>query len=271
VGAQKAGTTALYAYLAGHPSIAAPGRKEIGFFTPEVLLDLPAHNSHPILCGDGDVHRPLASRRKRAWYHAHFPLPHRLAGRLAFEATPEYLHFPEAASRIHAYDPGMKLIILLREPAERAYSAWNMYRKFGATPGGVYAPHHETRSFEQAVREEIGEIAGKCAKPLPGYVQRGLYAEQIERYLELFPREQLFVLDSAALASDTTATVNRVLAFVGLAAFPDDSDWPPEHVGDYGREAPNAPPVLELLREFYVPHNERLRGLLDEPPAWLLA
>ena len=272
LGAQKAGTTALFSYLARHPQIAAPGRKEIGLFCPEVFLDLPTHKSHDILCGDGDVYRPLASRRKRAWYHAHFPLPHRLAGRLTFEAMPEYLYLSAAAARIHAYEPRMKLVVLLREPADRAFSAWNMYSSYGQPPSGVYARRRETRTFSDAVEMEFAEISRGTAAPFPGYVQRGLYAEQLERYIELFANEQILVLDSDALAADTRATVNRVLAFLGLVPFPDrEPEWPREHVGDYGDTCADELPTIERLREFYAPHNERLRILLDQPPAWLLA
>jgi hypothetical protein len=272
LGAQKAGTTALFSYLARHPQIAAPGRKEIGFFSPEALLELPSHKSHDLLCGDGDVYRPLSSRRKRAWYHAHFPLPHRLAGRLAFEAMPEYLYLSAAAERIHAYEPRMKLIALVREPAARAFSARNMYSGFGESPSGVYGPQRETRTFAHAVETELAEISRGTAAPFPGYVQRGLYAQQLERYLELFPNEQMLVLDSAALAADTHSTVNDVLAFLELPAFPEvEAEWPREHVGEYGDDSADLAPTFERLREFYAPHNERLRSLLEKPPTWLRA
>jgi len=96
--------------------------------------------------------------------------------------------------------------------------------------------------------------------------------EYRERYLDLFPNEQLLVLDSDVLAAETQSTVNRVLTFLGLAPFPAvEPEWPREHVGEYGDDSADVLPVLERLREFYAPHNERLRILLDQPPAWLLA
>ncbi len=174
VGAQKAGTTALHSYLRANPRVVAGTTKEIGFFSPEAFAAWPQHPHYGVLCGGGDPLRPLVSRRKRAWYHSHFPLPYRLAGRIAFEATPEYLYVPEAAQRIHDYGPETKLIVLTREPASRALAAWNMYRNWGSYRPEVYAHLRETRSFAEAVDTELVELASGTAPREPGYVQRGL-------------------------------------------------------------------------------------------------
>jgi hypothetical protein len=267
IGAQKAGTTALFSYLSKHPGAVGSETKELGFFCPEVFVEWPTHPHNRVLCEGSDWDCPQASRRRRAWYHEHFPLPHRLHGRLAFEATPEYLYVPRAPRRIHSYDPEMKLIALLREPAERAYAAWTMYANWGSYRPHVYAPRRETRSFADAVDAELGQLADGVAILEPGYVRRGLYAEQIERYFECFRREQLLVLDSARLASDTSTVVNEAAAFLGLPALPART-WPRVHVGSYGEVEASVDAVLTRLRGFYAPHNERLLGLVDDPPPW---
>lgn len=267
VGAQKAGTTALHSYLQANPRVVAATTKEIGFFSPEAFAAWPQHPHYDVLCGGADPLRPLVSRRKRAWFHSHFPLPYRLAGRIAFEATPEYLYVPEAAQRIHDYGPETKLIVLTREPASRALAAWNMYRNWGSYRPQVYAHLRETRSFAEAVDTELAELASGTAPREPGYVQRGLYAEQVARFLNLFGRDQMLVLDSNALDRSTDATLDRVARFLGLPPFPKGA-WKRVHVGSYARRPPEVSETLERLRFFYTPHNESLWELIGERFDW---
>jgi hypothetical protein len=245
----------------------AGGTKEIGFFSPESIAAWPEHPHYGVLCGDGDPLRPLASRRKRAWYHSHSPLPYRLGVRIAFEATPEYLYVPDAAQRIHDYRPEMKLIVLMREPASRALAAWNMYRNWGSYRPAVYAHLREARSFADAVESELTELATDTAPREPGYVQRGLYAGQIARLLDLFGRDQVLVLDSNALAERTDATLERVARFVGLPPFPEGA-WEHVHVGSYEPQPAGVSETLERLKTFYAPHNASPWELIGERFDW---
>src|SRR5207248_1288875 len=103
------------------------------------------------------------------------PLPHALMGhRVTFEATPEYFYFPAAAQRIFDYDPRMKLIVLLRDPVERAFSAWSMYHNFDDP---IYCRIRDARNFEDAISEELSQFALGVPPLLPGYVRRGVYAD----------------------------------------------------------------------------------------------
>jgi hypothetical protein len=270
IGAQKAGTTALYYYLAEHPEIVPSTEKELGFFTPEIFADWPEHPNHSILCTpEGAPHFVDAAAHRRAclWYHSHFPPPHRLGRtRLTFEATPEYLYYPSAPLRISDYDPKIKLIVLLREPVERAFAAWNMYSRFGDYRARVYAPRRETRDFNTAVEEEIADIEAGAEASDPGYVRRGLYHEQLDRYFAHFDREQILILDNRDLMRDTSAVVNEVLGFLGLSGYQHGAEWSPIHVGEYDAGVPAA--TGRLLRDFYKPHNETLYRLLDHDFAW---
>jgi len=270
IGAQKAGTTALYYYLAEHPDIVPSSEKELGFFTPEIFADWPEHPSHWVLCTqEGAPHfaDPRAHRKALAWYHGHFPPPHRLGRRrLTFEATPEYLYYPQAPERIFQYDPKMKLIALLRDPVERAFAAWNMYSRFGDYRPLVYAPRKETRKFHEAVDDEIDEIQSGKTISDPGYVRRGLYYEQFQRYFSYFRREQILILDSRGLRSNTSEIVHQVITFLQLSEYRHAQEWAQIHVGEYDAAIPVA--TRQLLQNFYKPHNEKLYELLGHDFEW---
>jgi Sulfotransferase family len=269
IGAQKAGTTALYYYLAEHPHIVPSREKELGFFVPELFADWPEHPNHRILCPQGRIafDDRRAYRRAAAWYHRQFPWPHELgSGQLTFEATPDYLYFPQAAKRIFDYDPRMKLIVLLRDPVERAFSAWNMYRSYGGYRPFTYRPKKETREFEAAIRAELQWMEAGGGPLDPGYVRRGLYHEQLVRYLQWFSRDQVLVLLSDDLKHRTSATLAQIASFLGLPEHRRQGAWEQMLVGDYDPAMPE--PSRRLLREFYKPHNERLYRLLDRGFGW---
>ena len=271
IGAQKAGTTALYYYLAQHPNIRPSSEKELFFFSPELFEDWPEHPNHRILCAQTrrDFFDPRMYPRAAAWYHSHFPLPHELGRRhITYEVTPEYLYYPAVAERIFKYDPKMKLIATLRDPVERAYSAWNMYCSFGEGDYRpfIYAPRRETRGFDEAVRAELNKIQSGKTTLDPGYVRRGLYYEQLLRYFKLFNRDQILILDSRALKHDTSGVIEQVVNFLGLPEYKHESAWPPFLVGKYETQIPSE--ALRLLREFYKPHNEKLYQLLDHDFGW---
>jgi hypothetical protein len=271
IGAQKAGTTALYYYLAEHPNIIPSSEKEIGFFTPELFEDWPEHPNHLILCTrkGADFFDPRVYPKAAAWYHSHFPLPHEVGpDRITYEATPEYLYYPGAAERIFKYDREMKLIAILRDPVERAFSSWNMYCSFGegCYRPLIYAPRREIREFDEAVRDELNETQSGKTTLGPDYVRRGVYHEQLLRYFKFFEREQVLILDSRALKNNTSGVVEQVVHFLGLPEYRHQGEWPPFLVGKYERQIPGA--TVRLLREFYKPYNEKLYQVLDHDFGW---
>jgi len=186
-GVQKAGTTALHDYLSELPALELPPVKEAHFFDNEERVDWQAPDYSP--------------------YHALFADPSRLWG----EATPIYLYWPNALERIRAYNPAMKLILLFRDPVERAWSHWKM----------EYARGKETEPFGWCIRDGRARMAE--ARPYPGfhrvysYVERGFYGRQLARALELFPREQLLLLGSNALRLDPEGTIGRICDFLDTA------------------------------------------------------
>ena len=263
IGAQKCGTTALASYLPRHPRIQPSCRKEIHFFD-----------------------RDIAHARGYAWYHGHFPLPCEMGRRaLTFDATPSYLYRPKSALRIYEYDPNIKLIVLVRDPVDRAYSQWNMYRLllnnerqylFGVTRHSD-APvrqwfdrilaGHSFPDFDKAVKEELDLILSKSPSPEPSYIRRGLYYEQLARYLEYFDCESILVIDSRSLRRMPHTVLDQVTQFVGLPPH----NWhaqelPLVHVRPYREEMSER--TRALLQEFYRPHNERLYEWLGRDLGW---
>ncbi len=130
--------------------------------------------------------------------------PHQILG----EATPIYMYWKPAPIRISEYNPVMKLIILLRNPIERAYSQWNMNRIKG----------DETLPFLEAILSE----STRCAEANPlqhrlfSYIDRGFYLTQLERLWSYFPKRQVLILRSEELAINTNQTLARIWAFLEL-------------------------------------------------------
>jgi hypothetical protein len=269
IGAQKAGTTALHRYLAEHPRITPGFRKEIGFFVPEQFADWPEHPNHRILCLPHATafDDPRAYRRAAAWYHGHFPWPHRLGPEsLTFEATPDYLYYPGAAQRILEYEPAMRLIVLLRNPVERAFSAWQMYRNYGTYRPWIYSPMKEDREFDVAAREEIEKIRANEPADSRGYVRRGLYYDQLLPYFERFDPSRICILDSEQLRSDTSSVIDRVAGFLELPGYGSQKVWDRFHVGEYHSEIPDS--CARLLEDFYRAGNRKLYELLGRDLGW---
>jgi hypothetical protein len=241
LGAQKAGTTALYAYLRRHPEITGPSWKEVSFF---------------------DRHWT----RGEAWYRGNFPNVWRSRGDLIGEASPSYLFHPLAPRRVAELVPAAKLIVLVRNPVERAYSHYQHEVALGREP----------LSFEEALAAEDERTAGEEARLAaePGYFShawwnytyraRGRYAEQLERWLEVFPREQLLVLPSEELLREPEATHAFVLEFLGAGSHRLDS-YPRVFERSYEPMSPDT--RARLVAEFEEP-NRRLYGLLGRDLAW---
>jgi hypothetical protein len=191
-GVQKGGTTALHSFLSHHHQISMPPRKELHFFDNEEV----------------DWSRP-----DYAPLHRHFVGED---GRKRGEATPIYTYWPPAAERIYRYNPAIRLIVILRDPVERAYSQWAMETSRG----------DEELSFSQAIREGRRRV---FAAPLSrgqrifSYVERGFYAEQIDRLLSLFAREQVLFLRTKDLWDRHVETLIQVCDFLTVdrpATFP---------------------------------------------------
>ena len=178
IGAPKAGTTSLYQYLRQHPDVFMPANKEPYYFaktrTEQELSD----------------YLELFAARHNA--------------RAVGEASTNYLFRPQAPRLIHAYNKEMRLVAVLRNPVDRAFSQYHHNIKLRLEP-------HVT--FEDALAaEEAGDIDRWFLK----YVEMGLYAQQLRRYLEVFPREQILVILYDDLRTQLPAIVKRLFGFLGV-------------------------------------------------------
>jgi hypothetical protein len=248
IGAQKAGTTALYAYLLRHPSIVGPSWKEVSFFDRHFV-------------------------RGVDWYRGHFPNTLRLrniqrrtgVAPLAGEASPSYLFHPFAAERVRTLLPDVRLVALVRDPVDRALSHYQHEVAFGREP----------LSFEDALEQEEARMQGELERMRDPayfsyawwnytYASRGLYAEQLERWLAVFPREQLLIVPSEDLLERPSETYARVLAFLG--AQPHELDWYPRiFVREYDEMDPR---TRERLSAQFAEPNARLYERLGRDLGW---
>ena len=202
IGAAKAGTTALYWYLAEHPAVFMSPVKEAFYFAYGV------DEAGNLLYGDPDVHRfPVKTVEE---YQALFAD----AGSAAAigEASPIYLECPQAASRIRELIPGARLICSLRHPVDRAYSDYLMYLR---RRGRRFDPAHELNP------------SAAWARPDSRWMQVGRYHGQLSRYFEVFPRDQLHVLLFGDIKRDPLGVVQGLYRFVGVdPSFVPDLDTP---------------------------------------------
>lgn len=201
LGAAKAGTTSLFYYLSQHPNISTPNRKkEVHYFD--------VNYNHGI-----------------DWYRNHFPQSNKrnigAAGvrNLCFEASPSYMIYPPALERIKKDIPSVKLIVLLRDPVERAYSHYRHNVRRG----------RENLSFSEALEAETERTSIKGQTPnnlefetiSPGYryfsyIQTSLYAKKIENIFEIFDKESVFLIKSRDLLSNPRSITEGVLQFLAV-------------------------------------------------------
>jgi hypothetical protein len=195
-GAPKAGTTALHAALARHPSLYLSAVKEPKFF----LTDGPP----PTQGGPGDARTYREHVWRRADYEALFASAP--ANALRGESTPFYLYRHDAQARIRAEIPDAKLIVVLRDPIERAHSNWTHLWSAGLEP---------IDDFVQASAAESRRIANGWAD-FWHYLQLGMYGRQLEHLYTVFPREQVLVFRYRAMITDPAGLLDTVCGFLGV-------------------------------------------------------
>src|SRR5213592_4461268 len=183
-GAQKSGTTALHYFLSRHPEITMGDRQEMHFFDNEEIFS-------------GPVDYELLHQRFR-------PVP---ASTIAGECTPIYIYWKPAIERIWKYNPKIELLILLRNPVDRAFAHWNMQRFKGREP----------LDFFDAVREEQARIAGAPATEARrfAYVDRGFYSRQLARFFKFFPHEQVKVVKFEEFKDKQREALASIFEFLG--------------------------------------------------------
>lgn len=212
-----------------HPQILGTNRKEIHFFDKKYVKGI-------------------------EWYKQQFPSKP-VGSRLLLigEATPSYIFDPKVPNRINNHLPNVKLIILLRNPVDRAYSQYHMQlrsKKHELFPNGL---NKDALTFEDVLDKNIGD-----------YLSRGIYAEQLERWVKLFPRRQLLILQSERFFTNPEETLKKVFDFLGLPRH-ELEHYEQYRKGEYDEMNPK---TREKLLAFFKSHNQRVYQLLEENFKW---
>ena len=249
IGAQRCGTTSMFRALTAHPQLVRPlYHKGINYFDLNYYRGADWYRSH----------FPLAeiARRKRARY----------GHPVAFEASGIYLYHPFALQRLADDLAGVKLVAMVRDPVERAFSAYKH----------EYARGFEWESFERALELEEERLAGEIERMRDdptyeslshrhhSYRHRGQYVEQLDRALALVPAERVHVIQSEAFFRHPADEYRRLVSFLGLRPF---------EPADFGQHnsRPGVPmdqKTRRMLEEHYAPHDQRLARLLGSPLQW---
>lgn len=253
IGTQRGGTSSLFQYLARHPDAVRSVRKEIEYFSTDHAMGW-------------------------SWYRAHFPLTlrallHRVlrkARLVTFEATPDYLFMPQSAQRAAAALPDARIVVLLRDPVERAHSGFKHMTRYGL----------EDRTFEEAIDAEPAVVEAElpriAADPdyraLPyrrhAYLRRGHYAEQLRPWLERFDPSRVLIMESEELFDDEAAAFAKVVAFLGLRS------WVPAEFRNHSNLAPVPvpsridPATRARLEDYFRPLNAELEQLVGRSFRW---
>ena len=198
IGTAKAGTSSLYHYLKQHPQIYMSPVKEPRFFAPELYTE---HRKDPYRSGAKE-HRDTPMS-----FEEYCQLFEGAVDEVALgEASTEYLYIPKAPERIQQYIPSVKLIAILRDPAERAFSAFCYQLRDGC----------EKLTFEQALAAEPQRMTEKKWWPGWHYKQSGFYYQQLTRYFEVFDPSQIKVYLHDELSADPMSVVKDIFRFVGV-------------------------------------------------------
>ena len=261
IGAPRCGTTSLFYYLAEHPQIVPSATKELHFF---------------------DDHYAKGMR----WYRAQFPTTvqkyyaEHMRKRDFFtgEATPAYLFYPHAAERIAKALPNVKLIVLLRNPVDRAFSHYWLLSRV----------NKETLSFEEAIKREQAKIGSERERILVeanrasqeyrqfSYLTQGMYVDQLQHWMKYYPREQFLVLKSEDMYSNPAETIQQTLAFLGLPNLEIQANKEykqyrlPQKAGylNQERQPKMKPETRQYLLDYFKPYNERLQEFLGRDFRW---
>ncbi|MCC5897964.1 MAG: sulfotransferase [Phormidium sp. BM_Day4_Bin.17] len=231
IGAQKTGTSSLYYYLEEHPDIALSIKKELHFWS-------------------------LHYQKGKDWYLSHFlPIPEGKSW-VTGEASPTYLNSPKAAERMYRAFPEMKLIVLLRNPVDRAISHYHHWVRF----------KKEFRPLEVALNEQLNNLPDWDDELAirNHYIARSCYSQFLPRWLNYFPRKNFLVLASEAFQAERSQVLQDIHSFLEIPRRPLEN---PEYynVGDYQFSNPS---LQQDLEDFYQPYNQQLEKLLEQSFPW---
>lgn len=238
IGTQKGGTTSLYQYLLQHPQIRAAQQKEVHFFDLNYDRGDAWYLDQFLSTDQGLSTNPMIPHR---------PTPSLIQG-ITGEASPYYLLHPLVPQRAAAFNPTFKLIVLLRDPVDRALSQYYHEVRWG----------FESLSLAEAIAQEADRLAGELEKfavdphyksyPLQhySYVLRGIYVDQLQQWQRYFPAQQILILNSEKFYKFPQPAMDRVTDFLEIPRS-EFQGFQPFNAGSYRQTDPD--PEVERVRE----------------------
>jgi len=246
IGAKRCGTTSLYQHLPEHPCISKSPHDNMGFFNDNFHLGV-------------------------NWYKSFFPttftrkkIKSKFGDFLAFDVTTKYMEEESTANNVYQTKPNMKIIIILRNPVDRAYSQYHLSVRQTA----------ERRSFEDVVEENMNrlnkeshehyEIKPKFSAKEDNYLKKGLYALQLRYWLKIFPRENILIVSTEEFESNQQIIYNKIFEFLNISKF--------EVKNTKKMQKGNYPPIKSetrnLLLDYFRQHNHELFELINMKFDW---
>lgn len=242
----KSGTSSLHYHLKRHPNISLIAKKEVHYFNTFY----------------GSTH----------WYRSNFPTKKTIKKistkdrvyRIG-EATPEYLFHSLAPKRVYDLLPDIKLIVVLRNPIDRAYSHYNKNVKNNleamSFEDAITIRKSKLKKAEELIKEN--DVQANRFLEQYAYIEKGRYVEQFERWFKFFPKENFFVVETTNLNSQTFEKMHN---FLGLPEQKIDGELEIIHKGKYKSDI--KPKTREMLADYFKPYNKKLEKLLDMKFNW---
>jgi hypothetical protein len=254
LGAPKAGTSSLAEYLHMHPSYLPGYTKEI-MFLQKIQYFQSNWEDHVMVRflwqkHNGNVHRYLKFFPTKEEF---LQIESSTGKAYTGDHTPFYLYCPRSLEFIKKYSPNAKVVILLRDPVERAFSDYNMHRKRDPS---------ETRSFEIAIKEEV---EGRMLDFRKNYLYQSVYAPHVQRVKAMFRSENLMIFSSERFFADPQHVWQTLLGFLELPLAQPDF-FPIHNKGNYPSQLTEETSLW--LKEYFRPHNMKLYEILGEDLGW---
>lgn len=251
IGFHKSGTTSLYDYLIQHPNIESASEKELEFFSYSYDRGIFYYK----LQFPTKIKKWLIERKSKKKF-------------LTGEASPAYSYHPYASERIKKHFPNVKLIVLLRNPIDRAYSDYNRDQIRGWKPNV---------SFEEAISDDdlqyekmISELKNNIIKPhnvkwkSKGYLSIGKYVIYLEKWIKLFGKDKIFFIHTLDLENKLEDTLKSLYEFLGVQ-YVKPKDLSKKNVGKYNKMSLT---TRKTLIEYYEESNKQLEDMLGLKFNW---
>ena len=241
VGVQKGGTTSLFNDLKKHPNIKLNNNKEVHFFDRNYAKGI-------------------------YWYQSWFPLKN--DERITGEATPSYIFYPNVIKRIHKHLPDIKLIVLLRDPVDRAYSHYQMEkRKFRENLSFEEAIKHEQLNFTSLYNKVLKEDEYIANNELinKSYLRRGVYVEQIKNLFSYYDKSKIMIIESKNFKENKLIILNEICDFLAIEHFKSKVSLKNKNVHDFPRIDNK---TKEVLKNYFSNYNKDLFKLINRKFEW---